>query len=173
MIAFLLQARLSSFLRYRSLYEGQVPTRCDSPAHYLEHIRIALGLLGRQDLQLTNDVGHLDFLRLLQSQVRFDLPDDMELTLGSITEKNRAAGKRVSDLYRELAEWNFEVVAILRHEHLILPHSETVLERGDRLVLIVSADACEPLAGFVTSGTEGDGGVQLETSSPIGGKSSF
>lgn len=74
MIAYLLQVRLSSRLRYPSLYEGQVQRPADSPAHYIEHIQIAMNLLGRRNIPLVDKLGHLDLLQLLRSRVRFDLP---------------------------------------------------------------------------------------------------
>jgi chloride channel protein, CIC family len=163
MIAYMLQLRLSSFLPYRSLYEGQVPTRRDSPAHYLEHGQIALSLLGRRHLQIADKVGHLDLLRLLKSRLRFDLPGGRELTLGMIREQSPSVGKTVGDLYRVLSPYDFEIVTILRREHLLLPHSETVLEANDRLVLITSPHAREPLAKYVAPvANEKEGGVELQ-----------
>jgi len=167
MIAYLLQLRLSSVLRYRSLYEGQVPRRKDSPAHYLEHIQIALNLLGRRNLPITDRLGHLDLLRLLRSRIRFDLPGGRELTMGTVEESSPVAGKKIGDLYRELHDYDFEVITIMRREHVLLPHSETLLEPGDHLVLIASPRAREPLARYVVPlADEEEGGVQLEPSSP-------
>jgi CIC family chloride channel protein len=167
MIAYLLQVALSSRLRYRSLYEGQVPTRQDSPAHYLEHIQIALSLLGRRDLRLTDQLGHLDLLRLLRSHIRFDLPGGRELTMGTVQEQSPPAGQTVGYLYRQLQENQFEIVAIMRREHVLLPHSETVLEAQDRLVLIVPPQARTPLAQYIAPlPAEQASGVQLEASSP-------
>jgi CIC family chloride channel protein len=167
MIAYLLQLRLSSLVRYRSLYEGQVPRRKDSPAHYLEHIQIALNLLGRRNLPNTDRLGHLDLLRLLRSRIRFDLPGGRELTMGTIEESSPAAGKKIGDLYRQLHDYDFEIITIMRREHVLLPHSETLLEPGDRLVLIASPLAREPLARYVAPlPDEEESGVQLEASSP-------
>ena len=149
MIAYLLQIQLSSRLRYRSLYEGQVPTRQDSPAHYLEHIQIALQLLGKRNLPLMDKVGHLDLLRLLRSHVRFDLPGGRELTMGAIDEHSPIVHRRLADLYRELQPYDFEAVTIRRREHLLLPHGDTLLEPGDRLVMITSPQAREALARYV------------------------
>jgi CIC family chloride channel protein len=149
MISYMLQVRLSSYLRYRSLYEGQVSTRRDSPAHYLEHIQIALRLLGRRDLPVFDQLGHLDLLRLLRSHVRFDLPGGRELTLGAVREGSPIAGKKVGDLYQQLSQYDFEVIAIRRREHVLLPHRDTLLEAGDRLVIIASQHAKEPLAQWI------------------------
>jgi chloride channel protein, CIC family len=149
MVAWLLQVQLSSFLRYPSLYEGQVATRQDSPAHYLEHIQIALNLLGRRNLPLMDNIGHVDLLRLLRSHVRFDLPGGRELTMGTIRDDSPIAHRKLADLYRELAQYDFEIVTIRRREHLLLPHGDTLLEPGDRLVMITSPQSREPLAEYV------------------------
>jgi CIC family chloride channel protein len=165
MIAYLLQDQLSSRFRYRSLYEGQVPTRQDSPAHYLEHIQIALNLLGRRQLPLADKVGHLDLLRLLRSRIRFDLPGGRELTLTVIPDDSPIAGHPVADLYGRLSNDDFEIVAIRRREHVLLPHAETLLQPGDRLVLIASQKAREPLAQYMKPVAEEEiGGVQVEAS---------
>lgn len=166
MAAYLLQVRLSKHLPYRSLYEGQVPTRRDSPAHYLEHIQIALNLLGRRDLPLGDKLGHLDLLRLLRSRIRFDLPGGRELSMGVIQPDSPIAGKKVRDLYQRLRQFDFEIFTIMRREHVLLPHSETVLEAGDHLVMIVSPAAREPLAALVAPVSEEEGGVQVEAASP-------
>ncbi|MGO8720030.1 MAG: chloride channel protein [Acidobacteriaceae bacterium] len=148
MISYLLQGRLSSKLKYRSLYEGQVPTRQDSPAHYLEHIQIALGLLAKRDVPLTDEVGHLDLLRMLQSRIHFDLPGKRELTMALVKEDSPMAGKTIDTLYQQLHSYQFEIIAVMRREHVILPHRKTVLQPNDRLVLIASPEASGPLAQF-------------------------
>ena len=165
MIGYLLQDQLSSRLRYRSLYEGQVPTRQDSPAHYLEHIQIALNLLGRRQLPLADKLGHLDLLRLLRSRIRFDLPGGRELTLNVVPEDSSVAGRPIAELYEKLSAYDFEIVAIRRREHVLLPHPETLLQPGDRLVLIASQRAREPLAQFLKPVSEEEtGAVQVQTS---------
>ena len=149
MISYLLQGALSSRLKYRSLYEGQVPTRRDSAAHYLEHIQVALSLLGKRDLPLTDQLGHIDLLRLLQSHIRFDLPGNRELTMALVKKDSPIAGKSIATLYELLNQYQFEIIAIMRREHVLLPHPETLLQASDRLVLITSPHAREPLAQFV------------------------
>lgn len=150
MIAYLLQGVLASKLKYRSLYEGQVPTRRDSPAHYMEHIQVAMGLLGKRDLHLSDNIGHLDLLRLMRSRIRFDLPGQRELTLSLVREDSPLVENTVATLYRRLRPYEFEVIAILRREHVLLPHPDTIVEAGDRLMLIVSPQAREPLGHFAT-----------------------
>ncbi|MEO6817769.1 MAG: chloride channel protein [Edaphobacter sp.] len=164
MIAYLIQIRLSTFLKYRSLYEGQVPTRQDSPSHYLEHIQIALSLLGKRNLPVMDKVGHLDLLRLVQSRVQFDLPGGKELTLGLVRESSPLVGERVGELYRQLDHFEFEVIAILRREHILLPHPDTLIQINDRLMLITTPQAREPLAQFLAPLPQmQEGGMQSPT----------
>ena len=161
MISYLLQVRLSSFAKYQSLYEGQVPTREDSPAHYLEHIQIAMNLLGRRNLPMMDKLGHLDLLRLLRSRIRFDLPGGRRLTIGVLDEHSPVVGKTIRTLYQALENFDFEIVAILRREHVLLPHPDTVLEPNDRAILIASQEAQEPLRRYIAPSPEAEeSGVQ-------------
>jgi CIC family chloride channel protein len=157
MIGYLLQGRLAAGLKYRSLYEAQVPTRQDSPAHYLEHIQIALNLLGRRELPMADKLGHLDLLRLLRSRIHFDLPGKRELTEALVKPDGGMVGQTLGALYERVKEPQFEVVAIMRREHLLLPHLDTLLEEGDRMVLIVSPEAREPLAKYLAPVEQGPG----------------
>lgn len=162
MIAYLLQGLLSKRVRYRSLYEGQVPDRACSPAHYLEHIRIALSLLGKRNLHLTNELGRLDLLRLMCAHIRFDLPGQKQLTLAETPENSPLVGKDIASLYRELQPYEFEVIAILRREHVLLPHPDTIVAANDRLMLIISPQSREPLSRFVTAiSQQEEGGIQI------------
>jgi CIC family chloride channel protein len=141
MVSYLLQLQLSRGLKYGSLYEAQVPFREDSPAHYLDHIRVAMTLLGRRKLSAVDKMGHLDLLRLLRSKVRFDLPGGRQLQLGLLRPESRFAGKSIADFYRELDRDDLEIVALIRREHLVLPHPNTLLEGNDRLVLITTEES--------------------------------
>ena len=138
MISYLLQVRLSKFVKYRSLYENQVPTVEDSPAHYMEHIEIALRLLGRRDLPVMDKLGHVDLLRLLRSRIRFDLPGGKQLTMGVVESASALAGKTIATLYKEFPPDAFEIIAVMRREHVLLPHPNTLLQTDDRVILIAS-----------------------------------
>jgi CIC family chloride channel protein len=149
MISYLLQVRLSSFMKYKSLYEGQVLTRQDSPAHYLEHIQVALNLLGRKNLPFMDKLGHLDLLRLLRSRIRFDLPGNRQLTMGLIRDNSPLIGESIQMFYDQLNIRDFEIVAIMRREHVLLPHPDTLLEPMDRIIMIASQAAQKPLANYI------------------------
>jgi len=150
MIGYLLQRSLSVNLKYKSMYEGQVLKQKDSPAHYQERIQTALSLLGRRNLHLTDNLGHLDLLRMMRSHVRFDLPGKKELAMATVFDGSPLTGKTIGWLYNELRESEFEIVAVMRREHVLLPHPGSLLEPHDRLILIASAAAYEPLQKFVT-----------------------
>ena len=60
----LVQALLSSSLKYKSLYEAQVPSRPYSPSHYVEQVRIALKLLRTPGLSNTLDGRGLELMSL-------------------------------------------------------------------------------------------------------------
>ncbi|HVI76589.1 MAG TPA: chloride channel protein [Candidatus Acidoferrum sp.] len=165
MISYVLQVWLSSHLKYRSLYEGQVPTREDSPAHYMEHIQLALNLLGKKDIPLADKRGRIDLLRLLQSRIRFDLPGGRQLTMCVISETSPLVGKTIRILYQQLGENDFELVAIMRREHVLLPHADTFLEANDRIVSIASPAAQKALAKYLGPTSQIDkNGIQIPLS---------
>jgi Trk K+ transport system NAD-binding subunit len=60
---------------------------------------------------------------------------------------------------------DFEIVAIRRREHVLLPHPDTVLEPKDRVILIASQAAQDPLAKCIAPILQVDeGGVQAPMS---------
>ncbi|HTU35503.1 MAG TPA: chloride channel protein, partial [Candidatus Acidoferrum sp.] len=151
MISYLLQAKIGSTLnlKYRSLYEGQVPNYRDSPAHYRAEIQTALNLLGSRNVPAAEKVHRLDLLRLLRSRIRFDLPGHRVLTLGIVKEGTPLVGKPLGTLYERLAQCDFEVVAVMRREHVVLPHPDTIIEPGDRVVVITSPEARAELGQLI------------------------
>jgi len=149
MLSYLLQVRLSSGLKYHSLYEGQVPGRSDSPAHYVEHIQIALSILGKGDLHIMDELGHVDLLRLLRSRIRFDLPGGKQLTMGMVKSDSPVAGKPVRLLCQKLGTNALEIVAILRRDQVLLPHGDTALQPEDRVILITTPQVQQRLNTYI------------------------
>jgi CIC family chloride channel protein len=167
MLSYMIQVRLSSFVKYRSLYEAQVPTLHDSPAHYLEEIQVALNLLGRRDVTVGDEVGHLDLLRLVKSRVHFELPGHKEIMMGILSRDSPLVQKKLGAIYRELRAHEFEIIAIMRREHVLLPHLDTLMEPEDQLVLILSPAARDSLSKYVSfeQGSQGDA-VQAGLANP-------
>lgn len=150
MISYLLQVRISSYLRYQSLYEAQVPRREDSPAHYEDQVRVALMLLGRRDIAFGGKFSQLDLLKLLRSKVRFELPGGRQMEMGALRAGSDFVGKPIQAVYKESGGYDFEIVAIMRREHVLLPHPDTVLKDGDRMLVITSPTAHDALAKHLT-----------------------
>lgn len=145
MLSYLIQTTLSDRLRYRSLYEAQVPLREDSPAHFVAEVRNALTLLGRRKTPIDDAVGHLDLLRLLRSKLRFDLPGGRELQMAALSPESQFAGHSIAEFYQSDKTEAVEVIAVLRREHVLLPHPDTTLEANDRLMMITSQAARQAL----------------------------
>ena len=74
-------------------------------------------------------------------------------------------GKTIRMLYDQLNIHDFEIVAIKRREHVLLPHPETLLEPEDRVILIASQGAQQPLAKYIAPIPQvEEGGVQAPVS---------
>jgi CIC family chloride channel protein len=145
MLSYLVQARLSAPIRYKSLYEAQVAGQADSPAHYLEHVRVALGLLSKGQIPPSAEVGHLNLVALLDSGIPLDLPGGKQLTVGRLRAESSCVGQPIRCLDALEAKADLEVVAVLRDKALLLPQADDLLQGEDRILIIASAQAWERL----------------------------
>jgi CIC family chloride channel protein len=137
MLCYLVQVALSASLAYRSLYEAQVPSRADSPAHHVEHLRIALGLLRKRLVSIPATIAHLDLLELLTSGIPVDLPDGKQLTIGMLRAESSCVGQPIQSGCLGKTDEE-EIVAVLRQGRMLLPHPDTVLRAEDQLLVIAS-----------------------------------
>jgi len=137
MLAFLVQRQLTATVRYASLYEAQVPRPADSPAHRMEHLRTAIKMLSERRMFDAAAVGHLNLFSLLASGIPVDLPDGKQLMIETLQPDSPWAGKAVKDggFVSDQVDW--EIVAILRDEHLVLPHPNTIMEPEDELLILI------------------------------------
>ena len=148
MVSYLVQRRLSARLRYHSLYEAQVSARGDSPAHHSEHLKIALRLLRERQVFNPAEVGQLDLLSLLRTGIPVELPGDRRLIIGVL---------RADSPYRQRPvgadngrfDGETRIFAIIRGEHMLVPRPDTILEAGDRLILLTTAAELEGLKKHV------------------------
>jgi hypothetical protein len=141
MLSFLIQLKLSAFFKYSSLYEAQVAGRADSPAHRAEHVQIALRLLEQGNISLPPEVTHLHLSALLQSGVALDLPDGSQLMVGALRPESPWVGKPIRSRTLSESTAHAEIVAVLRGKTVMLARPETVLQPGDRLLLIAPQQA--------------------------------
>ena len=154
MLSFLLQSSLSSFLKYGTLYEAQVAGRTDSPAHRAEHVRIAVQMLNQGRITLPPQVTHLHLAALLQSGLALDLPDGSQLIARALRPESSWVGKKIESRNLDGPLEHSRIVAILRGKSVMRPRPETVLQPGDRLMMIVPQEAQEALARHLAAPSE-------------------
>jgi chloride channel protein, CIC family len=141
MLSFVIQINLSSFFKYGSLYEAQVAGRSDSPAHTAEHIQIALRLLEQGKISLPQPITHLHLAALLQSGVALDLPDSSQLMIGALRPESPWVGKQLQARVLSGSLADSKVAAILRGKTVLRARPDTVLQPGDRLLMIAPPQA--------------------------------
>lgn len=144
-ISYLVQRRLSDRLRYRSLYEAQVASRADSPAHHSHHLEIAMRILREHQPQDVSSVGEIDLVSLLRSGIPVELSEHRRLVVGVLKPDSPYVGTTVGASGRQLDGGNANIIAILRGEHMSVPNARTPLQAGDRLIVVASADGVERL----------------------------
>jgi len=137
MLAFMIQKQLTANVRYGSLYEGQVPRPSDSPAHRMEHLRTAIRMLSERRLFDADAVGHMNLFWLLESGIPVDLPDGKQLVIDTLSPESPWAGAPVGEASLAKGEIDWEIVALLRDEHLLLPHPNTIMQPGDQLLILI------------------------------------
>ena len=137
MVSYLVQRRLSADFKYRSIYEAQVATRGDSPAHHSEHLRIALRILREKRVLNPQDVGQLDLMALLRSGIPVELPGNRRLTVGVLRADSALVKKPLASGDGVLSA-DTSVIGVMRGEHMLGPRPDMALEAGDRLMLLTT-----------------------------------
>jgi chloride channel protein, CIC family len=141
LISYMIQTRLSARLKYNSLYEAQVPTRAQSPARYLESVELAMRILGARHIPRSAKIGHLDLVTLLDSGVPITVPGKKEMNVGVLRAQSTLVGKTIQAYYEMAGDASLEIVGVLRGGEVILPSRDTVLQEGDRILIIGSQRA--------------------------------
>jgi len=140
MLSYLIQLTLSRGLRYRGLYEAQVTSRADSPAHHTQHLEIALRILREKHPVRIESLGEIDLVSLLRSGIPVELPDDYRLFVGVLRAESPFAGTTISASGRTLAGDGTNILGILRGDHMIAPRGDVVLTPGDRIIVLARGD---------------------------------
>jgi CIC family chloride channel protein len=138
MLSYFFQSILSTPLKYNSLYESQVESRADSPAHHAEHVRIGLSLLGSKPIAAGESVGRLDLLSVLQSGIPVDLPDGKQLTLVALRPESEWVGKIMEPGCGTGRFDGAEIVAVIRDGHALSSNQKTQLRPLDRVIAVIS-----------------------------------
>jgi CIC family chloride channel protein len=145
-LSYVIQVALSAPLKYRSLYEAQVPGRADSPAHRTEHLLKALRLLRERRVAVPSSIGHLDLEALLAAGIPVDLPGDKRLVMGALSAQSPFVGQPISSSLKVEDHDEAEVVAVFREGCTVSAQPGVKLEAGDEVLLIASPQAQEQLA---------------------------
>ncbi len=147
MLGFMIQRYLSSRLklRYISLYEAQVPTPANSPAHRTEHLRRAVRLLSERRKFDPRTISHLDIASLLESEAAVEIVGGEQIFLGTLKPSDPCVGTPVRDNCLAGGDTRCEVVAVFRGEEMIAANEDVTMEPEDQLLIICDKNALSKL----------------------------
>ena len=152
MVSYLVQTRLSRRLPIRSIYEAQVRSRADSPAHHSRLLGIALQILRDQNVRVLPNLGELNLLDLLRTGVPVDLGNGLRIFSGVLRPTSPFVGTTVAASGRALAGPNTNIIGIMRGDETITPGAQTVLSAGDRLVLVADEGSVDTVRAQLAPG---------------------
>jgi chloride channel protein, CIC family len=158
LVSYFVQTKLSAGLKYRSLYEAQVPGPAQSPARYVENVQRALQILGSRNIPRATKVGHLDLVAVLDSGVPVRMPGRRELSVGVLRPESSLVGKTIQACYDVAKGSPLEIIGIVRAGSIVLPTKDTVLQENDQLLTIGSNQARAHLAGHLAYVNPADSG---------------
>lgn len=104
----------------------------------MDEVRAALILIRKHRLPSKAKVGHLDVLALLQSGIPLDLPHEKQLSMTVLPASSPLTGKPIQKSHLDMADDDFEIMAVFRQGEVLLPHLDTVLREGDRILVVTS-----------------------------------
>jgi chloride channel protein, CIC family len=155
MLSYVLQVNLSRFFKYDSLYEAQVAGRADSPAHRAEQVETAVRLLETGNIPLPADMSHLHLAAVLQSGMSLDLPDGSQLTVGTLRPNSPWVGKQIQSRPPSEVLAHTRIASVLRGTTVLLARPDTILQPGDRLLIVVQPEAVNALGEYLSPATAG------------------
>ena len=143
-VSYLVQTRLSAHARYRSIYEWQVASRADSPAHHKQHLDIALRLLRQSEHPSaehtnTDHIGELDLVALLRAGIPVALDGDGRLAYRVLEADSPFVHTTVTASGGQLDRGLSAILAIIRAGCTLVPGPDTLLEAGDKVIFVTRA----------------------------------
>ncbi|MGC8549288.1 MAG: chloride channel protein [Acidobacteriaceae bacterium] len=143
-LAFLVQTWLSRTLRYHSLYEAQVKTYAQSPAHYVEEMNYAIDLIRAHRIAGQQSLREMDIISLMQSGIPLTLHSGERMLMGEVQQNCPLCSELVGSLGEITGDDNLKVLAIFRGSEVLLPSPQSRLRAGDGLLLLCSPET-EPI----------------------------
>lgn len=150
-ISYIVQVILTSRLKYKTLYDAQVPGREDSPAHHGDYLKAALHILRNHQISLSHEKESMDLERLLETGLPVDLSDNMQLRLARLEDDSPMSFQPVRQLVQELPEDlknEVRVAAIVRDRHTLVPYGDLIMKPGDRVMIIAPPPAWKVLRRY-------------------------
>ena len=114
-------------------------------------------------------MNHLHLATLLQSGVALELPDGSRLTAGVLRPQSPWVGKQIQSRSPNKAISDSKIVAVLRGKSVLLARPDTVLQPGDRLLLVIEPGAEAELAEHLAP-AETDAATATTTHTPTPAK---
>ncbi len=138
MISYLVQVALSSPLKYKSLYEAQVPVRFHSPAHEIEQVENAFWILENHPFQFPASIDPIDLRDLLAMGASIRLPDEHQLVFLSLRPDSEIQGEKALTVFNNDLSDQVQIIAFFREGHFIMPYQNPQLNTGDRILAVVT-----------------------------------
>jgi CIC family chloride channel protein len=148
MLSYVVQVAGTRRLRYRSLYEAQVPGRADSAAHVADYLDAVLHLLDQRKLPLAESARHLDLRGLLASGIAVDLTEGKQMVVAEVPVRSPLIGKTIRDAFAGKRAV-LELAALFRQEHSLLPQPGIALRARDLLLVVGGPDVREQLQQLI------------------------
>ncbi|MEJ2672084.1 MAG: chloride channel protein [Deltaproteobacteria bacterium] len=139
LLSFLIQGLIAKKGQYPSLYEDQVPTRADSPAHHHRFLHTAIKLLKSGTANIPEDLTPLE----VQDLLRLGIPIPLGVAAktiyqGRIRPDASCVGKPIKECW--FSPYKAQILAIIHSEAALIPGPETVLSRHDLVIVALSPE---------------------------------
>ena len=136
--SFIVQRSLTHGRRYPTLYEAQVPTREDSPAHRGVFVRRALEMIEGGTVDVT-DLTLPRLVSLLQFGHPVRVTDDAGILVAvRIARGAPLDGSTVVEAFGSLP--NTIAVAVLHGQEMVVPNGATLLAAGDQIIAMATSE---------------------------------
>ncbi len=149
-LSYLVQRRLSRHVKFRSMYEAQVESSADSPAHHEHHLAIALQILRDRGFRDGSAEAEQKLVSQLRAGVPVELPGGRRLLVASVRPESPFVGRSVADASVHLALSDVSILSILRGDHMLAPRPDLMVDRADRLILVAGSQAASTLEQHFT-----------------------
>ena len=145
-LAYVLQSEICRKLnlRYKSLYEAQVPNKSYSPVHQVENLKNIIACYAKSILISIKELKDENILRLLESGVPIKLKNGNMLFFGTLIKKLEA--EKTKD---ELSYKGAKVIYVFRNGEWLHPLEINSLEVGDEVLIYGPPSSIRLIKGYL------------------------